>query len=185
MKIDFEPVFIRLNEELNKCNTFMHIICAGGYVMQLHGHRGTMDIDAFFQSNAEIERIIEKVGDEFKINSPNELWLNNSISNMNPLPPIEHRELIYKFSNLTVEVVSVTYLIGMKLYSGRTEDLKDVAGILKSDDITGPFKLMKQLTVMGFHIDISDLLDTFGAAHGFDWLQQFYIDNQNELQKYF
>ena len=183
--INFEPVFERLNEELSAKSISLNLVCAGGYVMQLHGHRGTADIDAFFRSNAEIDRIIEKVGDEFEINRPDELWLNNSISNMNPTPPAEHRELAYKFSNLTVEIVTITYLLGMKLHSGRDQDLKDAADIIRKDGVQEPFELMEELENIGFTVDISNLLDTFGEAHGIDWLTNFYEENQNKLQEYF
>ena len=37
MKIDFDSVFNRLNEELKKLNISLELICAGGYVMQRHG----------------------------------------------------------------------------------------------------------------------------------------------------
>jgi len=38
---------------------------------------------------------------------------------------------------------------------------------------------------MKFEIDISSLLDAYEKAYGMDWLDAFYINNQNELQKYF
>ena len=34
--IDFEPVFKILNDELFKTNETLELVCAGGYVMQLH-----------------------------------------------------------------------------------------------------------------------------------------------------
>jgi len=84
--IDFEAAFKSLNAELSKANISLELVCAGGYVLQLHGFRGTADVDAFYQSNQTIEDIIQKVGNEFGINADDELWLNNSISNFNPNP---------------------------------------------------------------------------------------------------
>jgi len=183
--IDFKLVFMRLNEELSQIDMSLDLVCAGGYVMQLHGYRATVDIDAFYASNTEIEAVIRKVGDEFGINRPDELWLNGSISNMNSKPPIAHYKPVHRFSNLEVNAVDLPYLIGMKLTSGREQDLIDVGTILKHDNNREPFELLPELTGMGFHIDISDLLDGYEKAHGMRWLEDFYKDNESELRKYY
>jgi len=153
--------------------------------MQRHGYRATLDVDAFYESNAIINNIIKKVGDEFNINKEDELWLNNSISNLNPEPPSEYCELAYKFDNLTVKEVSISYLTGMKLYSQREQDLRDVASILRQDNNEQPFELLSKLKDMRFDIDISLLLEAFEMAHGMNWLDDFYTKNSEELQKYF
>ena len=80
--IAFEPVFRSLNDDLIRINESLELVCAGGYVMQLNGYRSTSDTDAFYKSNAAIDDAILKVGDAFGINKPDELWLNNSISNL-------------------------------------------------------------------------------------------------------
>jgi hypothetical protein len=183
--IDFEPVFKMFNAELSNMGISLKLVCAGGYVMQLHGYRGTADVDAFYKSNAEIDGIIRKVGDQFGINRADEMWLNNSISNMNTDPPDSYCEPVYHFSNLTVKAVDIIYLIGMKLHSGREQDLKDVADIVKAENNKQPLELLSTLTEIGFNPDISDLLDSFGTAHGVDWLEAFYETHQAELRKYF
>lgn len=183
--IDFEPVFRRLNEELSKMDTSLELVCAGGYVLQLHGYRATVDIDAFYASNAEVEAVIRKVGDEFGINRPDELWLNGSVSNMNPRPPIAYYKLVHRFSNLEINAVDLTYLIGMKLTSGREQDLIDVGTILKQDNNQEPFNLLSELIGMDFQIDISGLLGGYEKAHGMQWLEDFYRDNESELRKHF
>jgi len=183
--IDFEPVFMRMNDELSLIGQSLRIVCAGGYVMQLNGYRGTADIDAYYESSQAIEAIIRKVGDEFGINQPDELWLNNSIANMNPQPLDEYCRLVHLFSNLVVEAVSIKYLIGMKLVSGRVQDVIDVGDILNRDNNVQPFELLSELESMEFDVDISVLLDAFERAHGMDWLDGFYKDNQGELIKYF
>ena len=182
---DFVPAFKMLNDELKKINESLELICAGGYVMQLNGYRGTSDIDAFYKSNVAIESIIRRVGDEFGINKPDELWLNNSISNMNPAPPDMYCEVVHKLSNLTVKAVEMTYLIGMKLMSARGQDLIDLAVIIKDRNNFQPFELLSRLVEMNFDIDISILLDAFEGAHGMDWLDTFYRENEAELRKFF
>jgi len=183
--IDFEPVFKLMNEELSQVRQTLVLICAGGYVMQLNGYRGTVDVDAFYDSSQHIETIIRKVGDTFGINKPDELWLNNSIASMNPKPSDEYCEQVYKFSNLEVKAVNITYLMGMKLSSGREQDLMDVGDILKENKNEKPFELLSELIGMRFSIDISGLLDAYEKAHGMDWLDEFYIINQDDLRKYF
>ena len=183
--VDFEPAFKLLNDELIAINESLVLICAGGYAMQLYGYRGTADIDAFYTSNAGIEAAIRKVGDAFGINKPDELWLNHSISSLNPEPPERYCEMVHAFSNLTVKAVEIHYLIGMKLVSARGQDLRDLAAILKSRKEMQPFGLLSRLAEMGFAIDISILLDAFEGAYGMEWLDAFYIENETELRKYF
>jgi len=185
MVINFETIFKRLDEELSKIGQSLELVCAGGYVMQRHGYRTTLDVDAFYESNAKINSIIKKVGDEFYINKKDELWLNNSISNLNPEPPAEYCEIAYKFDNLTVKEVNITYLTGMKLYSQREQDLRDVASILRQDNNEQPFELLSKLKDMKFDIDISLLLEAYEMAHGMNWLDNFYTENSEELRKYF
>ena len=81
--------------------------------------------------------------------------------------------------------VNILYLIGMKLHSGREQDLKDVADIVRKENNEQPLVLLSQLNDIGFNPDISDLLDAFGTAHGIDWLETFYENHQQELEKYF
>jgi len=183
--INFEPVFELLNHELSKINESLVLICAGGYVMQLHGYKATVDVDAFYKSSEAIEKIIRKVGDHFGINKPDESWLNHSIANLNIEPSDKHCELVHKFCNLEVNAVDIAYVMGMKFVSAREQDLKDISAILKHDDNKKPFELLTTLTDMGFDIDISLLLEAFGEAHGIHWLEEFYKSNESELIKYF
>jgi len=183
--IDFDPVFERLNEELSITGHSLELVCAGGYVMQRYGYKATADVDAFYTSTAAIEAIIRKVGDEFGINRPDELWLNNSIARFNPEPSSKHYKLALSFSNLIVNEVDITYLIGMKLISGREQDMVDIGTILEQDNNQDPFRLFSELIEMNFSIDISGLLDAYEKAHGMNWLDKFYQNNQDELRRFF
>ena len=185
ISIDFALVFKTLNDELARHNESLSLICAGGYVLQLNGYRSTSDVDAFFNSNPVIDNIIRKTGDTFGINKPEELWLNNSLSSMNPEPPGKYCKLIHQFSNLTVLAVDLLYLAGMKLTSARGQDLKDVAEIIRNTKELQPFELLNKLTEMRFIIDISILLDTYGEAFGMEWLEKFYNENEHDLGELF
>ena len=178
-------VFEMLNNELAEHNESLNLVCAGGYVLQLNGYRGTVDVDAFFNSNAAIDSIICKVGDMFGINKPDELWLNNALSKMNPEPPGRYCTLVHQFSNLTVLAVDLLYLIGMKLTSARGQDVRDVVEVIRNTKELQPFELLKKLTERGFSIDISILLDAYGEALGMEWLEQFYNENEHKLGEFF
>ncbi|MDR2727984.1 MAG: hypothetical protein LBB56_02540 [Chitinispirillales bacterium] len=183
--IDFETVFHRLNDVLSEIEQQLELVCCGGYVMQLHGYKATVDVDAFFTTNVQIDKAIKKVGDEFGINMPDELWLNNSVANLNPIPPAGHQEPVFQLSNLTVKAVDMVYLMGMKLRSGRSRDIKDVAAVLADDADKDPLQLFEMLRTIGFNIDISTLLEAFGLARGLAWLSDFYTARESELEKYF
>ena len=86
--MDKKVLFEALNTELTKENIDLEIICVGGFVLEYYNLRGTQDVDAFYQEDAKIRSIIEKVGDDFDVNEPDELWLNNNVANMNKIPPL-------------------------------------------------------------------------------------------------
>jgi SAM-dependent methyltransferase len=179
--IDFLSAFELLNKKLSELGEHLELVCGGGYALQLYGYRGTVDVDAFYKSNDVIERVIREVGDAFGINTTEEVWLNNSISNLNTEPPKQYTKVIHQFSNLIVRVVELDYLIGMKLTSARERDIKDVGVILLGEGEEHPFGLMEKLKGMGFSIDISLLLEAFGMAYGIDWLETFYHENAKML----
>ncbi|MBF6626023.1 hypothetical protein IU402_05470 [Aerococcaceae bacterium zg-BR9] len=85
-------VFEALNHELFQANLRLTIICVGGYVLEYHGLRATQDVDAFYEENQKIRKsenqkirksenqkinaIIARVGQQFNLNTNEELWLN-------------------------------------------------------------------------------------------------------------
>ena len=110
--MDKKVLFETLNTELAKENIDLEIICVGG---QYYNLRETQDVDAFYQEDAKIISIIEKVGDDFDVKEPNVLCLNNNIVNMNKIPPLSICENAFSYSNLTVFVPPLSYILGMKL----------------------------------------------------------------------
>lgn len=116
--------FELLNEELAKEGLNLALICVGGYVLEQHGFRTTQDVDAFYRGTPKIKEIIYRVGQQLSLNTSEELWLNNSVENLNPRPSFEFCEILYSFENLTVYIVSLDYLLGMKLTSSRKQNLQ-------------------------------------------------------------
>ncbi|MCL2366611.1 MAG: DUF6036 family nucleotidyltransferase [Oscillospiraceae bacterium] len=160
----------------------LELICVGGYILQLHDYKYTVDVDAFYNSSTELDQIIQKVGDALGINRPDEPWLNNAVANMNQKPSEQFIENIFQFSNLIVNSANLNYVVGMKLHSGRDQDIDDIKGILKSKD-TDLFTFKSELEEMGFRPDIAVLLDAYERAHGLEWLAAFYEENGEKLMQ--
>lgn len=162
--------FTLLNDRLKADDDYLEIICAGGYVLQLLGIRATSDVDAFYKTTGKVDRIINSVGVDLGINSQDEVWLNNSIQNLNDKPPKENIELVNYYSNLRVYVVKWEYLVGMKLSTFRDKDVKDVCSIIRVQGDENPKQLYKLLRRFGFRsIDYDTLFYCYVMAHGFSW----------------
>lgn len=181
----FFPAFAELNKLLKQSNQTLKIICVGGYVLQLHGLKTTMDVDAFYSSNAEIDSIIKNVGNLYKLNNKEEVWLNNSVANLNLKPPSEVCQLTYQFENLEVYTASLEYILGMKLSTGRQIDVTDASDILYMLNEKDICNLYDRLSHIGFTIDISVLIDVFERCYGIDWIERYFEQNQERLTKRF
>lgn len=178
--------FELLNEELAKEGLNLTLICVGGYVLEQHGFRTTQDVDAFYKETSKIKEVIYRVGEQLGLNTSEELWLNNSVANLNPQPPFEFCEVLYSFDNLTVYTVSLDYLLGMKLMSAREQDLIDAGDIIKYRELQSPITLYKFLKKNGFKtVDFSYILEGFNLAYGMDWLRDFFEKNQEKLRRYY
>lgn len=181
-----QVAFELLNEELAKEGLNLALICVGGFVLEHYGFRSTQDVDAFYRETPIIKEIIYRVGEQLGLNTSEELWLNNSVANLNPLPPIEYCEVLYSFEKLTVYVVSLDYILGMKLTSTREQDLKDVGESIKYKGLRSPFELYDYLNQLGFApLDFAYVLEGFNLAYGMDWLRDFFEQNQEELRNYY
>jgi len=175
-------IFEEFNSQLKNENIHLTIICAGGFVLQHYGMRATVDIDAFYNETKEIRSIIRKTGDLLDINLADKNWLNNSIQSMNEAPPKDICKVLYQFSNLQVLIPPLAYIAGMKLKSARAQDIRDVALILERLSIDSPEQFEKTLNDYGFiNIDESLILEAFGTAYGFEWLEKYYIENEEAI----
>lgn len=181
-----QVAFELLNEELANEGLNLALICVGGFVLEHCGFRTTQDIDAFYIETPKLNEVIYRVGQQLGLNTSEDVWLNNSVANLNPRPPFEFCEVLYSFENLTVYIVSLDYLLGMKLTSAREQDLKDVGDIIKYRGIKSPITLYKFLKKNGFKtVDFAYILDGFRLAYGMDWLRDFFEKNQEELRQYY
>lgn len=177
---DEELLFKVLNQKLKEKNQFLELLCVGGFVMNHYSMRTTMDIDSFYTANKEVQDIIIQMGNEYDLNPKDEIWLNNSVQNMNKKPPREICSVIYDLSNLKVMIPPLDYIACMKLYSAREQDIKDVAEIIKAKPIKTPEDMEKILKKYHFNeIDESILLEAFGEAYGMEWLEEYYIKKYN------
>lgn len=161
--------FELLNEELAKEGLNLALICVGGFVLEHYGFRSTQDVDAFYRETPKIKEVIYRVGEQLDLNTSEELWLNNSVANLNPRPPFDFCEVLYSFENLTVYIVSLDYLLGMKLTSAREQDLKDVGDVIRYRELQSPIALSKFLKKNGFkNVDFAYILEGFSRAYGMD-----------------
>jgi len=182
--MDKKVLFEALNTELAKENINLEIICVGGFVLEYYNLRGTQDVDAFYQEDAKIRSIIEKVGDDFDVNEPDELWLNNNVANMNKIPPLSICEKVFSYSNLTVFVPPLSYILGMKLDSGRDRDRQDAGEIIKLVKIRSIKDIINKLKEYGFQPDLSLILEVFEIAYGMEWLTEYMSEHYEEFRHY-
>lgn len=178
--------FELLNEELAKEGLNLSLICVGGYVLEQYGFRTTQDVDVFYNETQKVKDVIYRVGQELGLNTSEELWLNNSVESLNSRPPFEFCEVLYSFENLTVYIVSLDYILGMKLTSAREQDLQDVGDIIKYRGLDSPIALYKFLRKSGFKtLDFAYILEGFSLAYGMDWLREYFEKHQEELRRYY
>lgn len=173
----FNKLFQELNTELKKIDKKVDLICVGGFVLEYYSIRSTIDVDAFFENDSEFNTLIKKVGDKLHANEE-ELWLNNSVSNMNKKPDIGICNKVYSLSNINIYIPPIEYIIGMKASTGREKDVEDIGLLIKVLEDKKPFDLKRRVDSYGFDMDESILLEGYGNAYGLDWLVEFYKNNE-------
>lgn len=179
---DEELLFRVLNEKLKEKDQHLELICVGGFVLNHYSIRATMDIDSFYSTNREIDGIIKKMGEDYSLNPEGELWLNNSVQNMNKKPPEDVCDVLYEFSNLKVLIPPLEYIACMKLASAREQDIIDVSSIIEKLNVKTPEELEKTNKAYGFgEVDDSILLEAFGKAYGMEWLEKYITKRYSDL----
>jgi len=145
------------------------------------GLRGTQDVDAFYKSNDEIELLIRRAGALLGINCENTNWLNNAVTAISDWPDSEYCEELYKFTNLSVDQVTIEYLLGMKLSSARQIDIEDAGYIIKTKDRKDPVGLYTLLTGMSFQLSMVSMLEAFAFAYGDEWRAVYWKEHSEEI----
>jgi len=100
---------------------------------------------------------------------------------MSNWPDLEYCEKLYEFSNLTVDQVSIEYLMGMKLSSTRPIDNIDVGQIIKAKGLKDPIGLYKLLAGMSFRLSMVSVLDAFAFAYGDPWRAAYWKEHSGEI----
>lgn len=181
--MEIEKLFRDLNEELVKSGLTLDLVCVGGFVLEYHNMRSTGDIDAFYQESSDLIECIENVGRENGISDSEERWLNNSVSNLNRKPPKSVCQEILSYSNLSVTIPSLTYILGMKLESARRRDLEDAGAIIRFERFEDILETAKTLEDLGFETDFSVLMEAFEVAYDVEWLTEYLEDHIEEIRK--
>ena len=180
--MDAGKLFKDLNEELARLDLTLDLVCVGGFVLQYHNMRSTSDIDAFYQESSDLIECIERVGRENGISPSEERWLNSSVSSLNRKPPESVCQEILSYSNLTVTIPSLTYILGMKLESARRRDLEDAGAIIRFERFEDILDTAKTLEDLGFQIDFSVLMEAFEVAYDIEWLTEYLEDHLEDIK---
>lgn len=143
--IDHNKYFSILNERLKNSNQSLTLYTVGGFALKCFGIKTTMDVDAFYDANDTIERIIDDVGKEYNINPMGEHWVNKAVAYLKDPrvknPGKEFSELLIKLSNLEVYRANIDYLLVMKTFAvfdnkkDKIKHLDDCIKILKSGKV--------------------------------------------------
>lgn len=103
---------------------------------------------------------------------------------MNRRPPESVCREILSYSNLTVTIPSLMYMLGMKLESARDHDIEDAGTIIKSENLDDVIEVFKALKDMSFQTDISLLLEAFEIAYGEEWLTNYLEEHLEDLRNF-
>jgi len=130
--IDMMPLF----EDLAK---FANYAVCGGVAVALNGRiRATEDVDILIPSETALERLALQYADKFRQIRPHAFLHRKTGIEMDVLTPelIKVPEIIVEsaigtaISNYGIRVVNKTYLIILKMFSGRRQDYVDVVSLL-------------------------------------------------------
>lgn len=169
--IDHDKYFKILNDRLKCANQSLTLYTVGGFALKCYGLKSTMDIDAFYDANETIEKIIEDIGNEYKINPIGEHWINKAVAYLKDKrvknPGKEFSEKLIELSNLEVYKANLDYLLVMKVFAvydnkkDKIKHLDDAIKIIKSGKINIKTKedFVKLFKKYGYE-NIEDLLLT-------------------------
>jgi hypothetical protein len=123
-----------LGQKLDEMQTKASIILLGGALMvtQIGNRKSTQDIDVVIATNDQrtyqtIQQAIQLVAEEEKLSSA---WMNDDVTIIvdqigKPKAPRHWKT----FSNLTVYIPELEYILALKLFSGRPQDDRDIQAL--------------------------------------------------------
>jgi hypothetical protein len=123
-----------LGQKLDEMQTKAMIILLGGALMvtQIGNRKSTQDIDVVIATNDRrtyhtIQQAIKLVAKENKLSSS---WMNDDVTIVidqigKPKSPRHWKT----FSNLTVYIPELEYILALKLFSGRPQDDRDIQAL--------------------------------------------------------
>ncbi len=78
----------------------------------------------------------------------------------------------------------LSYILGMKLESGRNRDRQDAGDIIKLGEIRSIKAVINKLKEDGFQPDLSLILEVFEIAYGMEWLAEYMTEHPEEFRSY-
>ncbi len=123
-----------LNEQCVRMNIRVQLLLVGGAVMvtQLKNRQNTDDIDASIIASSAQEyslvlKAIEAVARDKQLPGK---WLNDDVSIITDrVGRPQTLQPWVRFSNLTVYLPNLDYMLALKLFSGRAQDYRDIEAL--------------------------------------------------------
>lgn len=106
----------------------MLVVGGTAMAMAFNSRRQTKDIDAIFEPKARIYEIASRIADERGLHAG---WLNDAAKGFFPQHDSGQR-VILNLPGLVVRVPSPEYLLAMKAFAARPEDLNDLRLLAKT-----------------------------------------------------
>lgn len=179
-EVDYQKLFNRLDEALVEHQETLDIFVIGGFVLEYHGLKATQDIDAFYESNAVIDRIIQEIGERYHVGTIDEPWLNHDVSQVASMSN-RTGQVIYQGQGLKVTLASLETVLIDKMQVARQKDCLDIAKIFK---VLGWRDLNKILSMLYYaDSDPAVILESFALAYGEDALADYILEHP-EIRRY-
>ncbi|APT18420.1 hypothetical protein FC62_GL000984 [Amylolactobacillus amylotrophicus DSM 20534] len=181
--MEYIKLFDSLNKKLARENLELDIHCVGGFVLEYYGLKATSDIDAFYESNEKIDRLIDEVGNEYGVGTNSSPWLNNSIQNIISNNNLDQETTIYAGTNLTVNIASLETIFEDKIVSSRVKDREDIKELMIALNKHDLASIMKIYEYSDGTTDPAVIVEAYINAFGRGSFDEQVRDNP-ELKRY-
>ena len=134
-KDDIENYLKEVGKELRKLKADGEVVICGGAVMLLYynARESTRDIDGLFAPVTELNEVIRKVANKYKLEYD---WFNSDFARTESMIPGFRESCVFfkRYYNLDVYVAPLDLMIAMKLVSfriGEKQDLPDLKHLIE------------------------------------------------------